>query len=257
MRVRPAVRAEGLGKEYPASHAVGRLDLRDSLGRALRRPLDRARDRTVSPRETIWALRDVDLEVPEGEVTALLGRNGAGKSTLLRLLCRVTPPTAGRIELYGRVGSLLDATAGFHPELTGRENVYLSGTIFGMRRKEIDASFAAIAEFADIGEFLDTPVKRYSTGMHVRLGFSVAAHLRHEILVVDEALAVGDPAFQRKCVAKIEELANGGRTVVLVTHSMETARRLCSRAILLEHGRVRSTGPTDAVIADFERALAE
>ena len=191
------------------------------------------------PVEGFWALKDVSFEVEPGEVVGIIGRNGAGKSTLLKILSRITSPTEGTVELHGRVGSLLEVGTGFHPELTGRENIYLSGSILGMKRREIDAKLDDIVKFSEIEKFLDTPVKRYSSGMYVRLAFAVAAHLEPEILLVDEVLAVGDAAFQKKCLGKMGEIANEGRTVVFVSHNMNAVEQLCDSCILFENGNLK------------------
>ena len=199
-------------------------------------------------RETFWALRDVSFDIRHGEVVGIIGRNGAGKSTLLKILSSITEPTAGEIDLYGKVGSLLEVGTGFHPELTGRENIYLNGAILGMRRKDIARQFDAIVDFADVEQFLDTPVKRYSSGMYVRLAFAVAAHLNPQILIVDEVLAVGDAAFQKKCLGKMSDVASKeGRTVLFVSHNMTAVTALCNRAILLKEGRVQMDGGTAEV----------
>ena len=201
--------------------------------------------------EEFWALRDVNLEVKQGEVVGIIGRNGAGKSTLLKILSRITEPTAGRIHLKGRVASLLEVGTGFHPELTGRENIFLNGAILGMSRPEIKRKFDEIVAFAEIETFLDTPVKRYSSGMYVRLAFAVAAHLEPEILVVDEVLAVGDSEFQRKCLGKISTVAHGGRTVLFVSHNMGVVSGLCQRIMWLEHGQVLKTDVPKVVVAQY------
>lgn len=198
-----------------------------------------------------WALRDVTFDVHHGEVIGIIGRNGAGKSTLLKLLSQITDPTAGRIRLRGRVASLLEVGTGFHPELTGRENVFLNGSILGMHRHEIERKFDEIVEFAEIERFLDTPVKRYSSGMYVRLAFAVAAHLEPDILIVDEVLAVGDAEFQKKCLGRMDSVAQSGRTVLFVSHNMATMQRLCGRGILLEQGRLAADGPIGSVIARY------
>lgn len=198
-----------------------------------------------------WALRDVTFDVSEGEVVGIVGCNGAGKSTLLKLLSRISEPTEGRFGVRGRVGSLLEVGTGFHPELTGRENIFLSGSILGMSRNEIRQHFDQIVDFAEVDSFLDTPVKRYSSGMSVRLGFAVAAHVNPEVLIVDEVLAVGDLQFQRKCLGRIHEIAASGRTVLFVSHNMETISRLCSRAILLQNGRLTVDGPPAEVIEEY------
>lgn len=210
-----------------------------------RHPLTRAQP------DWFWAVKDIDFELKEGEVLGLVGRNGAGKSTLLKLIARITDITEGRIELYGRVGSLLEVGTGFHPELTGRENIYLNGSILGMRRKEIDSQFDAIVDFADVETFLDTPVKRFSSGMNVRLAFSIAAHLRTEILLVDEVLAVGDKMFRDKCLGKLSSVADSGRTVIYVSHLMETVTQLCTQAVLLDKGRMTMHGTVDEVVTAY------
>jgi lipopolysaccharide transport system ATP-binding protein len=204
--------------------------------------------------DVLWALREVSFEVGEGEVIGIVGRNGAGKSTLLKILSRITEPTTGRIEIHGRVSSLLEVGTGFHPELSGRENVYLNGTILGMRKKEIDQKFEEIVEFSGIKKFIDTPIKRYSSGMKVRLAFSVAAHLEPEILIIDEVLAVGDADFQKKCLGKMEHVGRHGRTVFFVSHNMPAVSRLCSRAILLEQGKVVADGSPNEIINRYLNA---
>jgi lipopolysaccharide transport system ATP-binding protein len=245
-----AIQARGLAKEYRIGHLHGGYDtLREhaiELGqRVLRRDFSRP------PSNTIWALSGVDFDVEQGEVVGIIGRNGAGKTTLLRLLSRITEPTKGYADVRGRLGSLLEVGTGFHPELTGRENIFLNGAILGMRRQEIVRRFDEIVEFAGVERFLDTPVKRYSSGMYVRLAFSVAAHLEPEILIVDEVLAVGDAEFQRRCLGRMEEIGRSGRTVLFVSHNMQAVARLCSRSILLESGKVVCDAPTDDVIARY------
>ncbi len=207
-----------------------------------------------SASDIIWALDGVSFEVETGEVVGIIGHNGAGKSTLLKVLSRITPPTKGSIEIRGRVSSLLEVGTGFHPELTGRENVYLNGTILGMRKKEIDVKFDEIVEFSGVEKFLDTPVKRYSSGMRVRLAFSVAAHLEPEILIVDEVLAVGDAEFQKKCLNKMQDVGSEGRTVLFVSHSMPAITRLCERVIMIGEGTVLHDGPTDEVVSAYLHA---
>ena len=247
----PVIRASGLGKRYRlGEHPALFGSLRDFVGERL---AARGRGRRSGPGEIVWALRDVDLEVREGEVLGVIGRNGSGKTTLLKVLSRITEPTTGRVELRGRVGSLLEVGTGFHPELTGRENVYLSGAILGMGRREIDRKLDEIVAFSGVGAFLDTPVKRYSTGMHLRLGFSVAAHLDPEILLVDEVLAVGDAEFRRRCLEKMDQVATGGRTVLFVSHNLAAVRKLCHRGVLLERGRLVADGsPVEAIRAYSE-----
>jgi lipopolysaccharide transport system ATP-binding protein len=257
MNVRAAaISVEGIGKRYRILHerqTYGRLT--DSLSGAIRAPLAFLRGERALEAKWLSALVGVSFEVPHGEVFGVIGRNGAGKSTLLKILSRITEPTTGRAVLRGRVGSLLEVGSGFHPELTGRENVYLSGAVMGMRRSQIRRLFDEIVAFAGVEEFLDTPVKRYSTGMQVRLGFAVAAHLESEILIVDEVLAVGDAEFQRKCIAKMEDAAQGGRTVLFVSHNMPAVESLCTRAILLEHGRLTTTGAARDVVGSYLKGV--
>ena len=248
------IRAESLGKRYTLGRASsGKYrTLRESLSEAAQAPWRRWRgrmDSTESTDETeFWALRDVSFEIKQGEVVGIIGRNGAGKSTLLKVLSRITEPTTGRITLKGRVASLLEVGTGFHPELTGRENIFLNGAILGMHRSEIKAKFDEIVAFAEVEKFLDTPVKRYSSGMYVRLAFAVAAHLEPEILVVDEVLAVGDAEFQKKCLGKMQDVAKeGGRTVLFVSHNMGAVTQLCSKAIYLEQGQLVRQGEVNEV----------
>lgn len=237
----PVIKVEGIGKEY----VIGGRErvsetFREMLSSALVGPFRRFRELRgqVEAEERFWALNDVSFEVHQGEIIGIIGRNGAGKSTLLKVLSRITAPTKGRVEIRGRVSSLLEVGTGFHPELTGRENIFLNGAILGMSRGEIERKFDAIVAFAEIERFLDTPVKRYSSGMHVRLAFAVAAHLEPEILIVDEVLAVGDAEFQKKCLGKMGEVAGCGRTVLFVSHHVGAVRKLCSRAILLRNGEL-------------------
>jgi len=255
-----AIRVEKLSKRYRIGRAQQRHDtLRDALVAGLRAPLERLRrdgrglDRPAE--DTIWALKDVSFEVKCGEVLGIIGRNGAGKSTLLKILSRITEPTEGRAVIDGRVGSLLEVGTGFHPELTGRENIYLNGAILGMRRAEIDRRFDGIVAFAEIERFLDTPVKHYSSGMYVRLAFAVAAHLEPEIMLVDEVLAVGDIAFQKKCLGKMSNVARGGRTILFVSHNMAAIANLCTHAFLLEQGRITRMGNTQDVIEAYIRSF--
>lgn len=258
------IRALGVGKKYVLGRKHTRHDsIRDALSAkiaAIARPaggLARGRCRSVSSDEAedFWALRQIDFEVARGEVIGIVGRNGAGKSTLLKLLCRITEPTEGSIELRGRISSLLEVGTGFHPELTGRENIYLNGAILGMSRREIARKFDEIVGFAGVERFIDTPVKRYSSGMYMRLGFAVAAHLEPEILIVDEVLAVGDAEFQRKCLGKIHDVAGHGRTVLFVSHNMAAVEQLCSRAVLIESGRIKTEGPVKRVVSEYLAAL--
>jgi lipopolysaccharide transport system ATP-binding protein len=245
------IRVEELSKMYRIGAALKRRDtLRDRIAFGFKRALGRERRRDADP-TSFWALKDVSFEIAEGVAVGIIGRNGAGKSTLLKILSRITTPTAGRAEIHGRVGSLLEVGTGFHGELTGRENVYLNGAILGMGKAEIDRKFDEIVEFADVARFLDTPVKHYSSGMHVRLAFAVAANLEPETLIVDEVLAVGDAAFQRKCIGKMQGVARTGRTVLFVTHNMPTLMNLCPQSILLEAGRVVCQGPTAEVVSRY------
>jgi ABC-type polysaccharide/polyol phosphate transport system ATPase subunit len=241
-----AIRVENLSKRYEIGRAGARHDtLRDALAGMFRRERG-------GRSETFWALRDVSFEVKRGEVVGIIGRNGAGKSTLLKILSQITEPTGGRAEIHGRVGSLLEVGTGFHPELTGRENIYLNGAILGMRRTEIERKFDEIVAFSEIEKFLDTPVKRYSSGMYVRLAFAVAAHLEPEILLVDEVLAVGDAAFQKKALGKMGSVVNEGRTVVFVSHNMNAVQRLCKRAILIDQGEIKLTGDAATVAEKYQ-----
>lgn len=249
-----AVRIENLSKQYRIGGAQARYKtMRETLMDMAAAPARRLRrlGQPAPPEETIWALKDVSFEVEQGEVVGIIGRNGAGKTTLLRILSRITEPTEGYAEIKGRVGSLLEVGTGFHPELTGRENIYLNGAILGMKRAEIDRKFDEIVAFSEIEKFLDTPVKRYSSGMYVRLAFSVAAHLEPQILLVDEVLAVGDAAFQKKCLGKMGDVAREGRTVLFVSHNMNSISRLCGHAVLLEQGRLRSIGEVRRIIHEY------
>jgi lipopolysaccharide transport system ATP-binding protein len=249
-----AIRVDGLGKRYRVVHGDQRSryrTIRESLVETVAASFRRtARDAAT---DDFWALNDVSFEVQPGEVIGIIGLNGAGKSTLLKILSRITKPTKGRVELNGRVASLLEVGTGFHPELTGRENIYLNGSILGMSKKEIDQKFDAIVAFAEVERFLDTPVKRYSSGMYVRLAFAVAAYLEPEILIVDEVLAVGDMNFQRKCMQRMGEVGQGGRTILFVSHNMAAVERLCTRAILLDRGRTVTEGDVPSVIGEYNR----
>jgi lipopolysaccharide transport system ATP-binding protein len=246
------IRGEGLGKRYRRGIVESSGTLRESLARFLQAPFASFRG---PEQEEFWALRDVDLEVQEGEVLGLIGRNGAGKTTLLKILSRITRPSTGWAEIHGRVRSLLEVGTGFHGELTGRENTYLSGSILGMSKREIKRKFDEIVAFAEIEKFIDTPVKHYSSGMYVRLAFAVAAHLEPEILLVDEVLAVGDINFQKKCLGKIGDVARAGRTIVLVSHQMNQIRRLCQRVAWVDGGQVRMIGAAHDVLARYESAM--
>lgn len=252
-----AIEASSLGKLYRinAARTQGRYtyrSLREELMGALLSPLRAIREgAALGNTEEFWALRDLGFRIDPGETVGIIGRNGAGKSTLLKILSRITRPTTGRVRLRGRVGSLLEVGTGFHPELTGRENIYLNGAILGMKRQEIRRKFDEIVAFSGIEKFLETPVKRYSSGMYVRLAFAVAAHLEPEILVVDEVLAVGDAAFQKKCLNKMEHVGKGGRTVLFVSHNMPSITRLCQRTMLLDEGRLVCDGPASKVVAKY------
>jgi lipopolysaccharide transport system ATP-binding protein len=247
------IQAEGLGKRYRRGLQASPGTLRDTLTNLVRSPLAVLRR---PQHETFWALEDVSLQVHEGEVLGLIGRNGAGKTTLLKILSRITRPTTGWAEIHGRVGSLLEVGTGFHPELTGRENTFLSGAILGMGKAEITRKFDEIVAFAELEKFIDTPVKHYSSGMYVRLAFAVAAHLEPEILLVDEVLAVGDINFQKKCLGKMGDVARTGRTVVLVSHQLNQIRRLCHRVIWIDAASVRLDGHTHEVVSAYESAMA-
>jgi homopolymeric O-antigen transport system ATP-binding protein len=248
------ISARNLGKRYRVNHAQERAPyrtLRDTLSRAATAPLRRLRGETSGAREEFWALKDVSFDIQPGEVVGIIGRNGAGKSTLLKILSRITKPTTGEVEINGRVGSLLEVGTGFHQELTGRENVYMNGSILGMSRREIDRRFDEIVDFAEIERFLDTPVKRYSSGMYVRLAFAVAAHLDPELLIIDEVLAVGDAEFQQKCLGKMQDAARGGRTVIFVSHNMAAVRNLCTSAYVIDHGSVAFEGKPETAINHY------
>lgn len=255
-----AIGVQGLGKLYHIGVARQHYrTLRDSLVKAVTWPVRRfwTSGAEPEPADELWAVRDVSFDVQHGEVLGIIGGNGAGKSTLLKILSRITPPTEGEVAIYGRVGSLLEVGTGFHPELSGRENIYLNGAILGMKRVEIAKKFDEIVAFAEVEQFLDTPVKRYSSGMYVRLAFAVAAHLDPEVLLVDEVLAVGDVAFRRKSMGKMGAISREGRTVLFVSHTLSAIRQLCTRAIWIDHGRIRQDGSADEVTAVYEReALA-
>src|SRR6266480_6383227 len=243
-----AIRVENLGKMFRIGGKSERYKtFRDTLAGFFRKTGARRQAKD----EPFWALKDVSFEIKRGEVVGVIGRNGAGKSTLLKVLSRITEPTKGSAEIHGRVGSLLEVGTGFHPELTGRENVYLNGAILGMHRSEIEKKFDEIVAFAEVEKFIDTPVKHYSSGMYLRLAFAVAAHLEPEILLVDEVLAVGDARFQRKCLDKMQDVGKQGHTVLFVSHNMPAITRLCPRTILLDQGRVLSDGPSHQVASEY------
>ena len=247
-----AILVTGLGKRYRIQHQQGGhsyVALRDVIAAQASRLFSRGP--AAETAEDFWALQDVSFAVKPGEVLGIIGRNGAGKSTLLKILSRITEPTSGRVELWGRVASLLEVGTGFHPELTGRENIFLNGAILGMSRAEMVRKFDEIVAFAEVERFLDTPVKRYSSGMYVRLAFAVAAHLDSEILVIDEVLAVGDAAFQRKCLGKMSDVCSDGRTILFVSHQLQAVRQLCHRAVWLERGRVSAIGASDDIVNQY------
>jgi len=255
----PAIRVSGLGKRYRIAPHQPYLALRDRLEAALRVPArlwKNERSGVSEKRGEIWALREVAFQVQRGEVIGVIGRNGAGKTTLLKILSRVTEPSAGSAEIWGAVRSLLEVGTGFHPELTGRENIFLNGAILGMKRREIQRKFDEIVAFAEVPEFLDTPLKHYSSGMQTRLAFAVAAHLEPEILLVDEVLAVGDLAFQKKCLGKMDEVAHAGRTIFFVSHQMNQVRRLCSRVLWIDSGKLVMDGAVAEVVSAYESAMS-
>jgi homopolymeric O-antigen transport system ATP-binding protein len=257
--MKPIIEIQHLSKRYridPAGKSsVHYATLRESLAGVMRKPFARWRRNGRGKGETLWALNDVSFDVMPGEVLGLIGPNGAGKSTLLAILSRIIEPTSGRAALYGRVASLLEVGTGFHPDLSGRENIYLNGAVLGMRRREIDARFDEIVAFAEVEAFIDTAVKRYSSGMYVRLAFAIAAHLDPEILILDEVLAVGDASFQQKCLAKMDEVIRSGRTVLLVTHNLPMVSRHCKRAILLQKGRIATMGTSPEVVDYYLSSL--
>jgi len=254
-----AIHVESLGKRYRIGGRARYLTMRDRLANVLKSPARWFRSNGVGNSDSgprhIWALRDVSFDMHEGEVLGLIGRNGAGKTTLLKILSRVTQPTEGSAEIRGRVGSLLEVGTGFHPELTGRENTYLNGAILGMGKKEIERKFDDIVAFAEVADFIDTPLKHYSTGMQMRLAFAVAAHFEPQILLVDEVLAVGDMAFQKKCLGKMGEVARAGRTIVFVSHQMNQIRRLCEKVMWMDGGTIRLAGPTSEVVGAYESEI--
>lgn len=248
----PIIEIKNLSKEYTLFHKLPYYTLRDTVTNIVKKPLDVLRGKAGShEREKFLALKDINFSIQQGERVGIIGRNGAGKSTLLKILSQITPPTTGEIVLRGRVASLLEVGTGFHPELTGRENVYLNGAILGMKQKEIAKKFDEIVAFAEIEKFLDTPVKRYSSGMYVRLAFAVAAHLEPEILIVDEVLAVGDAQFQKKCLGKMEEVGKSGRTVIFVSHNMGAINQLCGKCIFIKTGTIANIGETSNVISEY------
>jgi lipopolysaccharide transport system ATP-binding protein len=250
--MKPIIKVQNLGKRYRlGAHQAPYGSLRDTLAGMARAPLRLLQRNGRAAQPLFWAVNNVSFEVQPGEVVGIIGRNGAGKSTLLKMLSRITQPTTGRIELYGRIASLLEVGTGFHPELTGRENIYLNGAILGMARAEIERNFDEIVAFSEVEEFIDTPVKHFSSGMYLRLAFAVAAHLEPEILIIDEVLAVGDARFQRKCLDKMQDVGKQGRTVLFVSHNMPAITRLCQRTILLERGEILRDGPSSEVVGAY------
>jgi lipopolysaccharide transport system ATP-binding protein len=256
--MKAAIRVENLAKQYQlgTAQAAPYRDIREAIWDVARLPVRRLaralrREQAPAAPRLLWALQDVSFEIQPGEVVGIIGRNGAGKSTLLKILSRIVEPTSGRAVVRGRMGSLLEVGTGFHPDLTGRENIFMNGSLLGMGRREIQQKLDAIVAFSEIEQFLDTPVKRYSSGMYVRLAFAVAAHLEPEILVVDEVLAVGDSDFQAKCIGKMGSVASSGRTIIFVSHNLPQVQRLCQRAILLANGRILQDGPTADVIETY------
>jgi lipopolysaccharide transport system ATP-binding protein len=262
--MKPIVEIKNIGKRYTITHQKGGyITLRDVLANIFNNPFSFLKSRSkqilgIETKEEFWALKDINFEINEGEVIGIIGRNGAGKSTLLKILSQITPPTTGEIKIRGTLGSLLEVGTGFHPELTGRENIFLNGAILGMKKSEIIRKFDEIVEFAGINQFLDTPVKHYSSGMYVRLAFSVAAHMDTDILIVDEVLAVGDAEFQKKCLSKMSEITKSeGRTILFVSHNMGTVKLLCKKCILLEDGKIKKYGQTEDVIENYIKSEGE
>lgn len=249
-----SIRVEHLSKQYLLGKSSQQTMLRERLANLLKNPFAKE---TAAVTDTLWALRDVSFGIKEGEVVGIIGRNGAGKSTLLKVLSKITYPTSGRVKVRGRVASLLEVGTGFHEELTGRENIYLNGSILGMKRREVEAKLDQIIDFAGVERFIDTPIKRYSSGMRLRLGFAVAAHLDPDVLIVDEVLAVGDAGFQKKSLSAMEDLRKGGRTVLFVSHNMAAVENLCSRGIWIDGGRVRQDGATHEVIRTYLSSFAD
>ncbi|MBN1971009.1 MAG: ATP-binding cassette domain-containing protein [Candidatus Delongbacteria bacterium] len=250
-----AIKIENLSKKYIIGHdnSLPYSTFRDTLADFGNKfnPVNWFKEQNQNSKEEFWALKDINLEIKQGEKIGIIGRNGAGKSTLLKILSRITEPTTGSVKIKGRVASLLEVGTGFHPELSGRENIFLNGAILGMRKQEIKSKFDEIVDFSGVEKFLDTPVKRYSSGMYVRLAFAVAAHLEPEILLIDEVLAVGDAEFQKKCLGKMDDVAKQGRTVIFVSHNMAAVRQLCERGVLVEKGEVKYSGLTDTIVSQY------
>lgn len=255
--MRPIIEVRNLSKRYRLGQlATVQPTLRETLTRGLNYPLERLRGNKPPEPRILWALQNVSFEVQPGEVVGIIGRNGAGKSTLLKVLSRIIKPTTGEVDIYGSVGSLLEIGTGFHPDLTGRENIFLNGAIIGMRREEIKSKFDEIVAFAELEEFLDTPIKYYSSGMHLRLAFAVASHFEPEILILDEVLAVGDAPFQQKCLAKMKDVSREGRTIFLVSHNLQSIQEMCQRVLLIENGHLREVGNPSTVIGAYLKGLA-
>jgi lipopolysaccharide transport system ATP-binding protein len=253
-----AIQVRGLGKKYTIGGPQEEYHtIRDAITNSVKAPFRKlTHTDTYESGNEFWALKEVSFEIKKGEVMGIIGRNGAGKSTLLKILSRITMPTEGEVDIYGRVGSLLEVGTGFHPELTGRENIFLSGSILGMRKREIEEKFDEIVKFSEIEKFIDTPVKRYSSGMYVRLGFAVAAHLDPDILVIDEVLAVGDSAFQKKCLGKMEEVSQEGRTVLFVSHNMGAVRRLCQKGVVINQGKITFQGSATDAVENYMKSIS-
>jgi lipopolysaccharide transport system ATP-binding protein len=255
--MRPIIEVRNLSKRYRLGQlATVQPTLRETLTRGLKYPFDRLSGRKPPEPKILWALQNISFEIQPGEVVGIIGRNGAGKSTLLKVLSRIIKPTTGEVDIYGSVGSLLEIGTGFHPDLTGRENIFLNGAIIGMRREEIRNKFDEIVAFAELEEFLDTPIKYYSSGMHLRLAFAVAAHFEPEILILDEVLAVGDAAFQQKCLIKMKDVSSQGRTIFFVSHDLTSIERMCRRVFLIDAGRLKDDGHPSTVIAGYLETLA-
>ena len=251
------IQVRNLSKQFRVGgYANGSPTLREALTRTLKAPFSRRKEKKTDQADLLWVLQEINFEVARGEVVGIIGRNGAGKSTLLKILARIIKPTAGEVDIYGRVGSLLEVGTGFHPDLTGRENVYLNGALLGMKREEITRKFDEIVAFAEVERFLETPVKHYSSGMYLRLAFAVAVHFEPEILLLDEVLAVGDASFQPKCIEKMKEISRAGRTVLLVSHDLPSIRQLCNRVFLLESGRLLATGAAETISANYLSMVA-
>jgi len=255
--MRPIIQVRNLSKRYRVDQLSSvNPTLREAFVKAVKSPFERLGGRPTGRADLLWVLKDISFEVEAGEVLGIIGRNGAGKSTLLKILSRIIKPTSGEVDIYGRVGSLLEIGTGFHPDLTGRENIYLNGAILGMRREEIKRKFDEIVAFAGVAQFLGTPVKHYSSGMYLRLAFAVAAHFEPEILILDEVLAVGDAAFQKKCLEKMKEVSREGRTVFFVSHDLMSVQQLCTRALLLDSGHLLEDGKAETVSANYLRLIS-